>query len=133
MSDLIKPSRILICGGRDFNDQQMFDHTLAESVPYFAKEFCLINGFARGADRMAHIWAFFQGHPSICMPANWDYYGKKAGPVRNAWMLKWCMPDLVIAFPGGDGTANMIKISRSAGVRVYEPHIWYKRPVMVSK
>jgi hypothetical protein len=118
-TDVNAPSRILICGGRDFADQSLFNHTMAQCKSFFAKEFCIINGFARGADRMAHVWAFFEGCPSLCVPANWDFYGKKAGPIRNNWMLKWCAPDLVIAFPGGHGTEDMIKQSLTHNIAVY--------------
>lgn len=116
-----RPERILVCGGRDFTDQQLVVNILNELRPYFAEQFCLIHGGARGADRCAHVWAFFQGCPVIEMKANWDFYDKKAGPVRNTWMLNWAEPDLIIAFPGGVGTANMVLQAQSRGIDIYEP------------
>lgn len=113
-------SRILICGGRAFNDHKMFNDAMLCAKPWFDKNYCIINGFAKGADMMAHVWAFFEGRPSICMPANWSYYGNKAGAIRNTWMLDFTFPDLVIAFPGGDGTANMIEQSRDRNIEVWE-------------
>lgn len=112
--------RILICGGRDFNDIQLFNETMVKARPYFAKEFCIINGFARGADMMAHFWAFNYGCPSICVPANWNYYDKSAGAIRNQWMLDWCIPDVVIAFKGGNGTADMINRAKKANIDVWK-------------
>jgi ABC-type Fe3+-hydroxamate transport system substrate-binding protein len=47
-------------------------------------------------------------------------YGPSAGPIRNGRMLEY-KPDLVIAFPGGRGTANMVKQARKAGIAVVEP------------
>jgi hypothetical protein len=47
-------------------------------------------------------------------------YGKGAGPRRNKQMIEEGNPDLVIAFPGGRGTADMINRARAAGVRVIE-------------
>lgn len=114
-------SRILICGGRAFNDRPLFDRTIKQLRPYLAKQYCIINGFARGADMMAHTWAFFEGCPSLCIPANWDFYGKAAGTLRNTWMLDFGLPDLVIAFPGGHGTANMVAQSKKRAVDVWEP------------
>ena len=35
-------------------------------------------------------------------------------------MIEYAMPDLVIAFPGGTGTANMIKQSKAASIDVFE-------------
>ena len=40
--------------------------------------------------------------------ADWDKFGRAAGPIRNAQMLREGKPDLVVAFPGGRGTANMV-------------------------
>ena len=51
--------------------------------------------------------------------ADWEKHGKAAGPKRNKRMLEW-KPDLVVAFPGGKGTANMVQQARQAGVEVIE-------------
>lgn len=64
-------------------------------------------------------WAFFQGCPVIEMKANWDYYKKRAGMLRNEWMIQYANPDLVIAFPGGRGTEGMIALARKAGIPVH--------------
>jgi len=112
--------RVLICGGRDFSNLDLFNKVMQQVQPWLAKDFCIINGFARGADRMAHIWAFDKGVPSLCVPANWNYYGSKAGSIRNEWMLEYCNPDLVIAFPGGSGTKNMILLAKCRMLDIYE-------------
>jgi len=52
---------------------------------------------------------------------NWKTHGKKAGILRNIYMLENSKPDTVLAFPGGKGTAHMIKISKAAGVSVIQP------------
>jgi hypothetical protein len=59
-------------------------------------------------------------HPDIeryVCNAEWEKYGRLAGPKRNARMLEW-KPNLVIAFPGGAGTSNMVKQANAAGVTV---------------
>ncbi len=53
--------------------------------------------------------------------AEWMKYGKAAGPIRNARMLAEGKPDLVVAFPGGRGTADMLRRVREAGIEVIEP------------
>lgn len=53
-------------------------------------------------------------------PADWGSLGKAAGPIRNSLMLTEANPSLVIAFPGGKGTADMISKARAAGVKVIE-------------
>ena len=112
--------RILICGGRKFNDMDKFKETMEQVRPWLNSTFCIIQGGAPGADKLAAAWAFFEGCPMIEMRANWDKYDKSAGSIRNSWMIEYAFPDLVIAFPGGPGTANMIKRARSANIDVFE-------------
>ncbi len=51
-------------------------------------------------------------------PAEWSKYGRRAGPIRNKQMLDVGKPHLVVAFPGGAGTANMVKQAKAAGVPI---------------
>jgi hypothetical protein len=52
------------------------------------------------------------------MPAKWKQYGNWAEMNRNIKMLVEHRPDLVIAFPGGSGTANMCRLAEDDGVPV---------------
>ena len=113
--------RVLVCGGRDyFKPAQVWralDKLHAER-PITA----LMQGGAVGADTLAKEWAATK--PAIerfVCHAEWEKHGRKAGPIRNARMLEW-KPDLVVAFPGGTGTANMMQQARAAGVDVFEPY-----------
>ena len=47
---------------------------------------------------------------------DWKKYGKKAGPLRNQQMLEEGKPDLVVAFPGGNGTADMVRRAKKANI-----------------
>jgi hypothetical protein len=78
----------------------------------------VVHGDCRGADRLAEDWGKFHKKDVRPYPANWLEYGRFAGPLRNAEMLAKEKPDLVIAFPGGTGTANMVKLAREARVKV---------------
>lgn len=53
-------------------------------------------------------------------PANWLKYGRMAGAMRNQQMLDEEEVDLVVAFPGGKGTADMVRRARAAGIEVRE-------------
>jgi DNA-binding MurR/RpiR family transcriptional regulator len=58
----------------------------------------------------------------LSYPADWEAYGKAAGPIRNQRMLDEGKPDLVIAFsdlPTTSGTYDMIKRAKAAGIPVY--------------
>lgn len=110
--------RFLICGGRDFDDYAMLSYVLDQ---YDMKEGdTVIHGDAHGADRMAGKYATERGVPVEAYPAAWHLHGKHAGPIRNRKMLDEGKPDIIIAFPGGKGTANMIEIGEKAGVPVID-------------
>lgn len=111
--------RVLVCGGRAFSDKRLVAKTL--SPLHRQRAFSvLIHGGASGADEIAHLWAEFAGVPIERYPADWKQFGPAAGPIRNRQMLVDGKPDLVVAFPGGRGTANMVAQAREAGVEVIE-------------
>ena len=108
--------RVLVCGGRDYKGVQFLRDTLDEVHAVYGIS-TIIHGAARGADQLAGIWAYDKGIPEIARPANWNGPdGKAAGFVRNQAMLDELRPDLVIAFPGGNGTKDMIRRALKAGV-----------------
>lgn len=80
----------------------------------------IIAGGATGADKAAADFATVHFCQYEEYPADWNKYGKRAGYIRNQQMLDEGKPDVVIAFPGGRGTAMMVDLSRKAGVRVIE-------------
>lgn len=112
---------VLICGGRDYFDTKYFYETMDALHAFDDFKYTLIvQGGARGADTLAMAWARDRKIPCATFPADWAKYGKRAGYVRNQDMLDKGRPELVIAFPGGRGTAMMVDIAKRAGVRVLE-------------
>lgn len=112
-------SRVLVCGGRDFPGYWTVFEAL-DGQHKAAPITLLIEGGALGADRFGRRWAQERGVPFQTFPADWTRDGKAAGPIRNRRMLVEGQPDLVIAFPGGKGTASMVALSRKAGVVTWE-------------
>jgi predicted Rossmann-fold nucleotide-binding protein len=113
-------TRVLVCGGRDYADRAAVYASL-DSLHAEHGFTLLIAGGARGADTLAAQWAQDRGIPTQVYMAEWESLGRKAGPIRNLRMLEEGKPDLVVAFPGGKGTANMVAQARAASVRVF---IW---------
>lgn len=109
--------KVLVCGGRDYIDEVTVINTLNGIEP---KIKLLIHGNSPGADTLADRWAMHNGVQVARFPANWTRFGDAAGPIRNGEMVRWLSPDLVIAFPGGKGTASMAGIARRVGIRVME-------------
>ena len=111
--------RVLVCGGRNYCDQDYIWNTLTALDVSHGPFTCLIHGAATGADTEAMIWAqTVKGVKHAPFVAEWVKYGKAAGAMRNQRMLREGKPDLVVAFPGGIGTANMVRIAKAAGVEV---------------
>lgn len=108
----------LVCGGRAF-----LNHRTVARVLDRARESLDVveigTGGATGADRLAEEWARDRGVPFRVCPADWRKHGKAAGPIRNRLMLTLFEPDLVIAFPGGAGTADMVAAAKACGFPVF--------------
>ena len=111
--------RVLVCGGRSFDDAHLLanylEHIDQHSIDGITM---IIEGGATGADELARVWARQNFIPIQTYKANWEANGKAAGPIRNQRMLDVGKPDVVLAMPGGSGTADMVRRAKNAGVRV---------------
>ncbi|MDO6967009.1 SLOG family protein [Rhizobium alvei] len=128
-------TKVLVCGGRHFGvyppaatddkrkrvraEMRLANETL-DCIHVDRKITRIINGGASGADTLARAWAERKMVSCLTEIADWSKYGKAAGPMRNQKMLDEYKPDLVVAFPGGRGTADMVSRARVAGVEVIE-------------
>lgn len=108
--------RVLVCGSRIWTDSQFILNYLSE----LSDVECIIEGDARGADKMAGDAANLLNIPVEVYKPNWGEYGKAAGIIRNGEMLKDGKPDLVVAFSddieNSKGTKHMVSIAERAGV-----------------
>lgn len=110
--------RVIVCGGRGFDDS-VVAYRFLDMLHAIHKFQLVIHGAAKGADTLADNWAYARHVKVAKYPALWKVHGnRKAGPIRNSQMLKEGSPDLVIAFPGGNGTRDMVSKARASGVDV---------------
>lgn len=110
--------KILVCGGRNYANREFVFSTLNTiHASYEGGITCVVHGDAAGADSIADEWAREESIRRLPYPANWKKNGKAAGPIRNGRMLAE-NPDiaLVVAFPGGTGTEDMIRKAEAAGI-----------------
>ncbi len=109
--------KIIVTGGRKYAN-----YTAVHQVLTLLEPTLIAHGDARGADSLADHWGEVHGVERVAYPAKWYDGGRidlGAGPKRNKLMLAANLDaDLVVAFPGGKGTAHMVKISRAAGLKV---------------
>ena len=114
--------RVLVCGGRTFSNLGLLIEVL--DAAHAANPItCLIHGAAKGADQLAAKWAHDSGVACAAYPASWEFDGNSAGPIRNQRMIDQGKPDLVIAFPGGRGTADMVSRAEKASLPVHRAHL----------
>jgi hypothetical protein len=113
--------KVLVCGGRDYKDHPAVFRAL-DALHKKVGIKLIIQGGAKGADSLAGQWAEKREIPCVRHPAEWGKYGITSGPIRNAAMLKEWKPDGVMAFPGGEGTKNMVAQAEKAGVKVWKPY-----------
>ena len=106
---------VLVTGDRNWTNYAFIHRRLRDLPPGSV----VIEGEARGADRLARRAAEAEGFEVRPFPAAWDTHGRAAGPIRNREMLAQ-KPDLVIGFhdniAASKGTADMLRIAESAGV-----------------
>ena len=112
--------RVIVCGGRDYHDAERMRRVLSSLLLWHGSLWIAEGGCETGADAGARWWRAEQGLSGKTFPADWDRLGRSAGPIRNGTMLREVEPALVVAFPGGRGTADMVKRARQAGVRIAE-------------
>ncbi len=121
--------RILVCGGRTYDDRDLVWRTLDDYQRYYGS-ITIIQGGATGADALAKEWCYRQSNVTlISVPANWgdlshpdalicthadgSKYDANAGIRSYAEMLDE-KPDLVLAFPGNKGTRDMLHRAEDA-------------------
>lgn len=109
--------RLLVCGSRDYKDKESLE-TILDNFNRSVEISVLIHGGSRGADSLAGKWATNNNIPVRVFYAQWKIHGLAAGPIRNHQMLNEGQPDLVIAFPGGTGTNDMVSKAEAAGIPV---------------
>lgn len=114
----------LICGGRHFADEKMFNEAMSALISWLGCPSKIVHGGASGADTFAEQWATKMAIDTAKVTALWSQHGKSAGPLRNQAMLDEHDPSVVVAFPGGRGTADMVRRAKAGrGIRVVEIRI----------
>jgi predicted Rossmann-fold nucleotide-binding protein len=117
-------------GGRDlaWSHQRIAAELLARSGGRLVH--LLLHGGARGADAAIARAAHQLGWSALVMPAEWRRHGRAAGPIRNRELLELAVARalthtspgvstsvLVVAFPGGPGTASLVHQARRLASR----------------
>lgn len=118
---------VLVCGGRDYSNWTRVLAVL-DKVAARVEMTTVRHGAARGADSLADRWAHYRGFAPDPFPADWQAWAaahpgerpNRAGFERNELMATTApVPVLCVAFPGGNGTADMVSRAEAHGIRVW--------------
>lgn len=110
--------RIAVTGGRDFSNPALIRQTFSDIR--LSMWDTIVHGGCRGTDAFCECVARCEfGADTEKHSADWDRYGRAAGPIRNREMLESGI-DMLIAFPGGRGTANCVKTAKELGILVWQ-------------
>jgi len=115
--------RALVCGGRRWGwtrPQRRAIERVLDGVLAMYGHVVIVHGDSKGVDTIARQWAESRGVEHEPHPAEWGKCGLGAGPIRNEEMVRSGI-SICIAFPGGKGTAEMVRrAQRTAGVAVVD-------------
>lgn len=118
--------RILVCGGRHFDNYDLLEKTINEVTEESGcEDIEIVSGHCDGADKLGELYAEKHNAAVKIFPAEWKKYGKRAGPMRNKQMVDYisgCEHKTVIAFVSVNtkGTRNTSALAKKAGVLVVE-------------
>ena len=107
--------KLITAGGRDYKfikEDILFLRTIKSQVTE------VVSGGAKGADSEGERWANYHGIPITKFPADWDKYGRKAGPMRNKQMAEYA--DGLVLFQGGRGSANMYSNALILSLKIFD-------------
>lgn len=100
--------QVVVCGSRTYTNKDLVYELLDVCQPTE-----IVHGGSKGADTIAQQYADDHDIECTVFRAEWDVYGRGAGPVRNKKMLEYSNPDcVVLAFGSSAGTSNTLALAR---------------------
>lgn len=111
--------KLMVCGSRTITDRKW----VFEQIDTCVKEnnftdITIIEGEAKGVDKLAEAWASRHSIPIEKYPANWELYGKSAGYRRNVDMVNACDFCLILWDNESKGTKHDIDLCKKSN----KPH-----------
>lgn len=114
---IIDPVIIAVTGGRDYTDMEKVYERMTH-YHHRLRFTHVVHGGATGLDSIVDAWCDTKrGVQSVLCRAHWKRDGKGAGPIRNS-MMAIIRPTVLLAFPGGTGTRDMVRTCKAYGTRV---------------
>lgn len=79
----------------------------------------VVSGGAKGCDTYGEAWAKVNNIEIRRFPADWDRYGKGAGPIRNEEMAQYAEALIAVWDGRSSGTKDMIKRAETRQLKIH--------------
>lgn len=109
--------RVIIAGSRTVEKRYTID--AISRCPWSGFISCVISGGCRGPDTHGEEWAKSKGIVIERHPADWDSFGKAAGPIRNEEMARVAHGLIAVLDEDSRGTMDIITKATRLGLRVF--------------
>lgn len=121
-------SRIIICGGRHFDNYSSLEYVMDQVMSDLDLDFSeieVVSGHCTGADQLGELYADRNRLLCTIFPAQWEKYGRSAGPIRNSAMIDYAAESevpVVVAFvsPNTRGTNDTVAKAKRKQFNIYE-------------
>lgn len=114
--------KLIVAGGRDFTNYEWMSKAI-EAVLDTHPIDMIISGGAPGADELAELWCLESIFPLQVFEADWEKYGRAAGPIRNREMAK--AGDVLLCFWDGKSKGTKSMINEARREQLLDIHILY--------
>ena len=113
----------IVAGDRNFTDYAFVEECLLEIQSEDWEFSEIVSGGARGVDFLGEQFAREHGIEVRVFEAQWERYGRGAGPIRNDEMAQHAQALVAFPSPGSKGTKSMIAIAKGKGLLVKVIHL----------
>lgn len=108
--------KTIIAGSRDITNYDVVLKAISDSEINITEVVC---GMAKGVDSLGREWAIENNIPVTEFFADWETWGRFAGPKRNREMAEYADALIAVWNEHSPGTKNMINQARARGLRIY--------------
>lgn len=108
--------RVIIAGSRTINEKDVRE--ALHRCPWVGFISAVVSGTARGADEFGENWAREHSININKFPADWEKFGKRAGPLRNKEMAENAEGLIAVWDGQSRGTFSMIDLAKKRGLRI---------------
>lgn len=107
--------RVIIAGSRTIRDYKAICSAIWLSGFVITE---VVSGTASGVDSLGERWATEKGIPIKRFSAEWEKYGRSAGPRRNKQMAVYANALILVWDGKSSGSRHMLCVARTMGLRV---------------